>query len=161
MAGSETVIGFRVNGVEQSVRAPASRSLLSVLRDDLGLTGAKYGCGAGECGSCTVLLDGRAVRSCVLPISAASGRSVTTVEGLGGEEQLHPVQDAFLEAQAFQCGFCTPGMVMKTVDLLQRSPRPTEPEIRQALAGNICRCAAYTRIIRAVQLAAQRMSEQG
>lgn len=161
MAGNETAIAFRVNGVEFSVHAPASRSLLSVLRDDLGLTGTKYGCGAGECGSCTVLLDGRAVRSCVLPVSAASGRSVTTVEGLGGEDRLHPVQEAFLEVQAFQCGFCTAGMIMTTVDLLQRNPHPTEAEVRDGLAGNICRCAAYTRIIRAVQLAAQRMSEQG
>jgi aerobic-type carbon monoxide dehydrogenase small subunit (CoxS/CutS family) len=128
-----------------------------VLRDDLGLTGAKFGCGEGECGACTVLLDGKAIRSCVLPISAAAGHSVTTVEGLAAGEKLHPVQEAFLETQAFQCGYCTPGVVMATVDLLQRNPHPTEPQIRDALAGNLCRCAAYTRILRAVQLAAEKM----
>lgn len=158
MAESGETIVFRVNGVEHSVKAPGSQSLLNVLRDDLGLTGTKYGCGAGECGSCTVLLDGRAVRSCVLPMSAVAGRSVTTVEGLGGEQGLHPVQEAFLETQAFQCGYCTPGMIMTAVDLLQRNPHPQEAEIVEALAGNLCRCATYARVIRAVRLAAERMS---
>jgi aerobic-type carbon monoxide dehydrogenase small subunit (CoxS/CutS family) len=157
MASTDETFVLKVNGAEHTVKAPGTRSLLTVLRDDLGLTGTKFGCGEGECGACTVLLDGRATRSCVLPISAAAGRSVITVEGLAAEEKLHPVQEAFLEAQAFQCGYCTPGMVMTTVDLLQHTPHPTKPQIREALAGNLCRCAAYTRILRAVQLAAEKM----
>ncbi len=148
---------IRVNGVEHSLTVAGSRDLLSVLRHELGLTGTKYGCGAGKCGSCTVLVDDREVRSCVIPISAVVGRSVTTIEGLGADG-LHPVQDAFLEAQAFQCGYCTPGMIMGAVGLLRRNPTPTELEIREALAGNLCRCAVYPRVIRAIQLAAQKMA---
>jgi aerobic-type carbon monoxide dehydrogenase small subunit (CoxS/CutS family) len=150
-----------VNGVEHSLRLAGSRSLLSVLRTELGLTGTKYGCGAGECGACTVLVDDRAVRSCALPLSAVAGRSVTTIEGLAGGGSLHPVQEAFLEAQAFQCGYCTPGMIMGAVGLLRRSPDPTDLEIREALAGHLCRCAVYARVIRAVQLAAGRMRASG
>jgi aerobic-type carbon monoxide dehydrogenase small subunit (CoxS/CutS family) len=140
MAERKETVSFQVNGVERELKVSGSRNLLSVLRHELGLTGAKYGCGVGECGSCTVLLDGRAVRSCAVPISAVAGRSVTTIEGLGGEDGLHPVQEAFLETQAFQCGYCTPGLIMSVVDLLRRKPDPTEPEIRDALAGNLCRC---------------------
>lgn len=150
---------MRVNGVERRVRAPGSRSLLSVLRDDLGLTGAKYGCGKGQCGACTVLVDGRAVRSCSLSLSLAQGRSITTIEGLARSDGLHPVQQAFLEAQAFQCGYCSPGFIMGAAALLNTNPDPTELEIREALAGHLCRCGAYPRIIRAVQLAAARMRE--
>jgi len=151
-------ITFRVNGTKQRLVVEGSRSLLSVLRTELGLTGAKYGCGAGQCGACTVLLDDRAVRSCVTPISAVEGRSVTTIEGLASKGKLHPVQEAFLEAQAIQCGYCTPGMIMSTVSLLRRNPHPSEAQIRDALAGNLCRCAVYMRILSAVQHAAQKMS---
>lgn len=151
-------ITFRVNGTRQKLVVEGSRSLLSVLRTELGLTGAKYGCGAGQCGACTVLLDDRAVRSCVTPISAVEGRSVTTIEGLASKGKLHPVQEAFLEAQAIQCGYCTPGMIMSTVSLLRRNPHPSEAQIRDALAGNLCRCAVYVRILSAVQRAARKMS---
>jgi len=150
-------ITLRVNGTEHKLEVDGSRSLLSVLRTELAMTGAKYGCGVGECGACMVLLDDQAVRSCVLPVSAASGRSVTTIEGLGADK-LHPVQEAFLEVQAFQCGYCTPGMIMSSAALLKRNPSPSESDIRSALTGNLCRCATYQRIIRAVQLAAQKMS---
>jgi aerobic-type carbon monoxide dehydrogenase small subunit (CoxS/CutS family) len=148
---------LRVNGVEHEVTVDGSRSLLSVLRTELGMTGTKYGCGAGECGACTVMMDDQAVRSCVLPVSATQGRSITTIEGLGAGK-LHPVQEAFLEVQAFQCGYCTPGQVMNAAALLRRSPSPSESDIRTAMSGNLCRCATYQRIIRAVQLAAQKMS---
>jgi len=152
-------IRIRVNGTPYGLKVDASRSLLSVLRIDLRLTGTKYGCGAGECGACTVLVDGEAVRSCILPVGHVEDRSVTTIEGLAPEGRLHPVQEAFLQTQAFQCGYCTPGMIMGAVALLRSNQDPTELEIRQALAGHLCRCGVYSRIIRAVQLAAARMSE--
>ena len=157
MTETGDVITIRVNGVEHSLTVAGSRNLLSVLRQELGLTGTKYGCGAGECGSCTVLVDDQEVRSCMVPVSAVVGRSVTTIEGLGADG-LHPVQEAFLEVQAFQCGYCTPGMIMGAVGLLRRNPAPTELEIREALAGNLCRCGVYPRVIRAIQLAAQKMA---
>jgi len=150
-------ITLRVNGVERKVTVDGSRSLLSVLRTELGMTGTKYGCGAGECGACTVMMDDKAVRSCVLLVSAVQGRSITTIEGLGAGK-LHPVQEAFLEVQAFQCGYCTPGQIMNAAALLKRNPSPSESDIRTAMSGNLCRCATYQRIIRAVQLAAQKMS---
>jgi len=151
-------IAFRVNGTQHKLAVDGARSLLSVLRTELGLTGPKLGCGAGQCGACTVLLDDRAARSCVTPVSAVAGHSVTTIEGLASNGKLHPVQEAFLEAQAMQCGYCTPGMIMSTVSLLRRNPHPSEAEIRDALAGNLCRCAVYQRILSAVQRAAQKMS---
>jgi aerobic-type carbon monoxide dehydrogenase small subunit (CoxS/CutS family) len=157
MAEAVEPVVIRVNGADHRLVVEGSRSLLSVLRVELGLTGAKYGCGNGECGACTVLVDGEAVRSCRLPMSLARGRAVTTIEGLAEGEELHPVQEVFLEAQAFQCGYCTPGMVMGTVALLGRNPDPTELEIREALAGHLCRCGCYPRIVRAVQVAAARM----
>jgi nicotinate dehydrogenase subunit B len=143
-----------VNGRRHDVNPQPYRSLLAVLREELGLTGAKYGCGEGACGACTVLLDGEPVRSCVTPIAQASGRSVTTVEGLA-DEGLHPVQRAFLEEGAMQCGYCTPGMVMSAVALLQESPHPNEARIVQAMNGNVCRCCAYPRIVRAILRAAE------
>jgi aerobic-type carbon monoxide dehydrogenase small subunit (CoxS/CutS family) len=149
-----------VNGSEQRVEAPPDESLLSVLRDRLRLTGTKYGCGEGQCGACTVLLDGRAVRSCRIAVSNAAGKKITTIEGLeqaGG--RLHPVQAAFLEAEAFQCGYCTPGMVVAAVGLLQNRPDPTEDEIVTGLAGNICRCGTYPRIVAAVKQAARAMRQ--
>jgi aerobic-type carbon monoxide dehydrogenase small subunit (CoxS/CutS family) len=157
MADSSSAIIVRVNGVERRLDVDRSRSLLSVLRTELGLTGTKYGCGAGECGACTVLLDGRAVRSCTTPVAHVIGRSVITIEGLEKDGALHPVQDAFLEAQAFLCGYCTPGMIMGAVALLRANPAPSELEIREAMAGHLCRCGAYERIIRAIQLAAARL----
>ena len=151
-------ITLRVNGTEHKLEVEGSRSLLSVLRTELGLTGSKFGCGQGQCGACTVLVDDQAVRSCMTPMSAVAGRSVTTIEGLAQDGKLHPVQQAFLDTQAIQCGYCTPGMIMSTVSLLRRNPRPSEAQIREALAGNLCRCAVYVRILAAVQLAAQKMS---
>lgn len=158
MADSRESITLHVNGADRRLQVDGSRTLLSVLRTELNLTGAKYGCGAGQCGACTVLLDDQPVRSCTLPVSAVAGRAVTTIEGLKRRSgKLHPVQEAFLEKQAFQCGYCTPGMVMSAVGLLRRNPHPTEGEIKEALASNLCRCATYGRIVDAVQLAARKL----
>jgi len=150
---------LNVNGASRPVNAAPERSLLSVLRDDLDLTGAKYGCGEGQCGACTVLLDGQAVRSCITPVSAAAGKHVTTIEGLERENHLHPLQEAFLETGAMQCGYCTPGMIMSGVSLLAKSAHPTDAEIVHAMQGNICRCGTYPRIVAAVRIAARRRPE--
>jgi aerobic-type carbon monoxide dehydrogenase small subunit (CoxS/CutS family) len=160
MAERTERIELRVNGKDHALDIDPSRCLLDVLRVELGLTGTKYGCGRGECGACAVLVDGEAVRSCILPVSRAHGRTLTTIEGLAKGRRLHPVQKAFLETQAFQCGYCTPGIIMSTVALLSRTPDPTELEIREGLAGHLCRCGAYARIIAAVQLAAKNMRTQ-
>jgi isoquinoline 1-oxidoreductase alpha subunit len=144
-----------VNGSKLSVDADDSQMLLGVLRDDLGLTGTKYGCGEGQCGACTVLIDGSAVKSCVTPLSRAAGRRITTIEGLASNGRLHPVQQAFLDAEALQCGYCTPGMIMLGAALLSKNPRPSEDEISQAMEGNICRCGTYPRIVRAIAQAAR------
>jgi aerobic-type carbon monoxide dehydrogenase small subunit (CoxS/CutS family) len=146
-----------VNGANRPVAADGERSLLSVLRDDLGLTGAKYGCGEGECGACTVLLDGKRVRSCVTRVGTAEGKPIRTIEGIAGGDKLHPVQEAFLECGALQCGYCTPGMVVSAVGLLEAKPQPTREEIVSGMNGNICRCGTYTRIVAAVEKAAQAM----
>src|ERR1700738_2467440 len=142
-----------VNGKTHTVDAETSTSLLSVLRYKLNLTGAKYGCGEGQCGACTVLIDGRAVRSCITPVRAAVGKKITTVEGLAQNGKLHPVQEGFLKADALQCGYCTPGMVMSAVSLLAKDPNPTEDAIKRGLEGNVCRCGTYPRIIAAVRMA--------
>ena len=134
--------------------AEVDRSLLSVLREELKLTGAHYGCGEGQCGACTVLLDGKAIRSCITTVGSVGNRSVQTIEGLEKNGVLHPVQQAFLDADALQCGYCTPGMILSAVALLQKTLSPTEPEIEHALHGNMCRCGTYRRIVRAVQSAA-------
>jgi aerobic-type carbon monoxide dehydrogenase small subunit (CoxS/CutS family) len=147
-------MSLSVNGRERRVDAPSDESLLSVLRNRLRLTGTKYGCGEGQCGACTVLLDGRPVRSCQLPVSEAAGNKITTIEGLEENGRLHPVQEAFLEAEAFQCGYCTPGMIVSAVGLLKKNPNPNEREIAASLAGNICRCGTYPRIVAAVRRAA-------
>jgi isoquinoline 1-oxidoreductase alpha subunit len=147
-------VEFNVNGAPRRVDTDPERTLLSVLRDDLDLTGAKYGCGEGQCGACTVLLDGRPVRSCVLAIKDAAGKAVTTIEGLAKDGVLHPVQEAFLAEGAMQCGYCSPGMILCGTALLSRTPRPTEAEIVQAMQGNLCRCCAYPRILAAVKRAA-------
>jgi len=152
---------LQVNGIARPANAEPGRSLLSVLRDDLGLTGAKYGCGEGRCGACTVIIDGRAVRSCNTRVQAAEGKKVQTVEGLATGERLHAVQDAFLAAGAMQCGYCTPGMIMSAVALLAENPEPTREEIVRGMNGNICRCGTYTRIIAAIELAAKSMKGGG
>jgi aerobic-type carbon monoxide dehydrogenase small subunit (CoxS/CutS family) len=150
---------IRVNGVVRPVDAEAERSLLSVLRDDLELTGAKYGCGEGRCGACTVLIDGLPRRSCITAAGAAAGKEITTIEGLARDGQLHPLQQAFLEADALQCGYCTCGMIMMAVALLERNPRPTTAEIVQYMDGNICRCGTYQRMVEAISKAAGAMQE--
>ncbi|HXR79236.1 MAG TPA: (2Fe-2S)-binding protein [Bryobacteraceae bacterium] len=144
-----------VNGIEATVLADPSTSLLSVLRKHFHLTGAKYACGEGQCGACTVMVGGEAVRSCVFPIHNVGQKYVETIEGLANSAHLHPIQQAFLDASAFQCGFCTPGMIMASVALLDRNPAPSVEEIRAGLAGNVCRCGTYSRIVKAVQSAAK------
>ena len=152
-------LSLAVNGAERQVEAPAGESLLSVLRDRLELTGTKYGCGEGQCGACTVLLDGRAARSCRVPVSEAAGKRITTIEGLELEGRLHPVQAAFLEVEAFQCGYCTPGMIVAAAALLAAKPDPSDEEIVEGLTGNVCRCGTYPRILAAVKRAARAMRQ--
>lgn len=150
---------LKVNGALRPVDTDPRRSLLSVLRDDLDLTGLKYGCGEAKCGACTVLLDGQAARSCVVPVQAAVGKEITTIEGLEKDGKLHPVQEAFLKAGAMQCGYCIPGMVLSVTALLASTPNPEAKDIIQALQGNICRCGTYPRILEAVRLASKAMEE--
>ena len=147
-------IRLTVNGKPYTVDAEPQTSLLSVLREQLDLTGSKYGCGEGQCGACTVLIDGKAQRSCVTKVGAVSQKHITTIEGLAAGDQLHPVQEAFLEAGAMQCGYCTSGMIMSAVALLQRNPAPKESEIIDFMDGNVCRCGTYPRIMSAIQKAA-------
>jgi len=144
-----------VNGQERKVIAPLQQPLLWVLREELQLTGTKYGCGEGQCGACTVLLEGKAVRSCVTPLSAAAGRKITTIEGLASNGSLHPVQQAFLQEEALQCGYCTSGMILSAVALLSTNSSPSDEAIMKAMNGNICRCGTYPRIVAAVRDAAQ------
>ena len=152
-----TVKELHVNGARRVVNADADRSLLSVLRDDLDLTGSKYGCGEGRCGACTVLLDGKAVRSCSTPVGTAADTEVQTIEGLAKDGKLHPLQEAFLRADALQCGYCTCGMIMSAVALLSRDPDPSREDIVRFMNGNICRCGTYPRIVAAIQEAARTM----
>jgi aerobic-type carbon monoxide dehydrogenase small subunit (CoxS/CutS family) len=144
-----------INGKSHDVTTDGSRPLLDVLREDLGLTGCKFGCGERQCGACTVLLDGRPIFSCVTRVSWAKGRKIETIEGLSDGEKLHPVQEAFLAEGALQCGYCTPGMIMSAVALLRAKPHPSSDEIRNAMDRNICRCGTYGRIMRAVERAAK------
>jgi len=148
-------INLKVNGVPRSVTAEPDTPLLYVLRNDFELNGAKYGCGLSQCGACTVLIDGQAARSCVTPVSALEKSEITTIEGLGSIDKPHVLQQAFIEEQAAQCGYCTNGMIMSAKELLDRNPRPSEPDVRAALASNLCRCGTHNRIIRAVLRAAQ------
>jgi isoquinoline 1-oxidoreductase alpha subunit len=143
-----------VNQKHYRLLVDPARMLLWVLRDELELTGAKYGCGEGQCGACTVLIEGAPVRSCVTLASSVAGKEITTVEGLEQNGKLHPVQEAFIQAGALECGYCMPGMILSSVSLLKKTPQPSEPEIRRGLEGHICRCGTYPRIIAAVQLAA-------
>lgn len=150
-------ISFKVNGKEVSLTTDSSRTLLWVLRSDLGLTGTKFGCGQGACGACTVVIGNRAVRSCITPIQAVKGREVLTIEGLAKDGRLHPLQEAFAKHGALQCGYCTPGMIMNAYSLLQRNPEPTREQIVNGMEYNLCRCAAHIRIIRAIETAAAEM----
>ncbi len=142
-----------VNGKEHNLEVSPEETLLYVLRDRLDLTGAKYGCGEGQCGACTILIDGSAVRSCRTQVSAAAGKKITTIEGLAHGDALHPVQKAFVQAEALQCGYCTPGMILSAVALLEHTPKPTEKQIVRYMDGNICRCGTYERIVEAVRFA--------
>jgi nicotinate dehydrogenase subunit A len=148
------MIRLTVNGQPREVMADAETPLLYVLRNDLGLTGTKFGCGLGQCGACTVIVGGQAVRSCLLPVQAVAGQAVTTIEGLGSPDRPHPLQATFIEEQAAQCGYCTPGIVMTAKAFLDQTPHPTEAQITQALAGVLCRCGTHERVIRAVMRAA-------
>src|SRR6266853_5017617 len=150
------MVTITVNGTRREVHAPDDTPLLYVLRNDLELTGPQFGCGLAQCGACSVLIDGKEVRSCVTPVSAVKG-AVTTIEGLGTLDRLHPLQKAFIEEQACQCGYCGNGMVMSAKALLERNPAPTAGQIRRALNGHLCRCASHNRIVRAVQRAAKEM----
>jgi aerobic-type carbon monoxide dehydrogenase small subunit (CoxS/CutS family) len=152
------VTQLHVNGADAAIDAEGERTLLSVLRDDLHLTGPKYGCGEGQCGACTVLLDGTATRSCQVPIGNVGQRQVVTIESLEQNGPLHPLQAAFLKHDAFQCGYCTCGMIMSGLALLQKRKDPPEAEIRRAMNGNVCRCGAYQRIVAAIKDAAKTMS---
>lgn len=157
----DSVIRFVLNGRSVSVPAEPERSLLWVLRTDFNLTGSKYGCGEGYCGACTVLLNDRAVPSCQVSMKEVEGGRVTTIEGLGEGESLHPLQAAFIQHDALQCGYCTPGMVLQSVDLLQQNKTPTREQIVSALEGHLCRCGSYERIVQAVQSAAATMAKGG
>jgi carbon-monoxide dehydrogenase small subunit len=155
-------VTLRVNGVERSARAPSRRLLSDFIRQDLGLTGTHVGCEHGACGACTVLLDGQPVRSCLMFAVQAGGAEIETIEGLaGGPRDLHPIQQAFWDHHGLQCGFCTPGMVLTAKALLQENPDPSETEIREAIAGNICRCTGYVFIVDAIRAAAGLMRDRG
>jgi aerobic-type carbon monoxide dehydrogenase small subunit (CoxS/CutS family) len=150
---------LHVNGKRHAVDADAEATLLSVLRDQVGLTGTKFGCGEGECRACTVLLDGKPIHSCLTPVGEAANKQITTIEGLARNGRLHPVQQAFLDAEAFQCGYCTSGMIMTAVALLREHPNPNEKTIREFMQGNICRCGTYPRIVEAIRRAAAAMKQ--
>jgi aerobic-type carbon monoxide dehydrogenase small subunit (CoxS/CutS family) len=156
-----TVKELQVNGARRAVEADAERSLLSVLRDDLDLTGSKYGCGEGRCGACTVLIDGKPVRSCSTQVGAAEGKPIRTIEGLATGDKLHPLQQAFLDAGAMQCGYCTSGMLMSACALLTQQPDASREDVVRLMNGNICRCGTYPRIVTAVEQAAKAMKGGG
>jgi len=155
------VIQLSVNGESVEVAVEPNRTLLQLLREDLGLTGAKHGCGLGDCGACTVIMDGKPVNSCLVLAVQAAGREILTIEGLAENGKLHPIQEAFVEKGAIQCGFCSPGMILSAKALLDENPRPTDLEIRMAISGNLCRCTGYQKIVEAVQAAAEMMSGTG
>ncbi len=154
---TDTII-LNVNGIERSISAAADTPLLYILRNDLQLKGTRFGCGLGQCGACNVLIDGRNVQSCDTPLWAAAGKRITTIEGLGTPERLHPLQQAFIDEQAAQCGYCASGIIMSAKALLDRNPNPGEDEIRAVLDRNLCRCGTHTRIVRAIQRAARNMA---
>ena len=148
---------LRVNGKNQTVDAEPDMPLLYALRNDLQLNGPKFGCGLAQCGACTIMMDGNAIRSCVTPVSAAQNKPVTTLEGLGSTKKMHKIQQAFVDEQAVQCGYCINGMIMSTKALLDKNPKPTDGQIKEALAGNLCRCGTHIRILRAVKRASGQM----
>ncbi|MFZ7111423.1 MAG: (2Fe-2S)-binding protein [Desulfatiglandales bacterium] len=150
-------IRFVLNGKPHALRVKPWRTLLEMIREDLHLTGTKEGCGQGECGSCTVIMGGKSVNSCLVPAVEADGQEILTIEGLSEGDTLDPIQDAFFEHAGMQCGFCTPGMIMSAKDLLNRNPNPTEEEMREGIAGNFCRCTGYTKIVESIGAAAERM----
>ena len=154
-----TTVQFSVNGKPQRVTTDSRRTLLEVLREDIGLTGTKYGCGEGQCRACTVLLDGKAVQSCQTTMDEVEGRKIETIEALANGDTLHPVQEAFVKEGAMQCGYCVPGMIMATVGLLRRNAKPTKAEIIAGLNGNLCRCCGYLNIVKAVERAAESAKE--
>lgn len=151
------LISFRINDERRELEVDPSLTLLEVLREELRLTGTKRGCGRGDCGACTVIMDGRAVLSCLIPILQADGTEITTVEGLAKNGELHPLQQAFIDAAAIQCGFCTPGMLLSAKAFIDQNPMPTREEARMAISGNLCRCTGYKKIVDAIMLAAARM----
>jgi len=150
------LINFAVNGEQRTLEVYPMARLLDVLREELELTGTKEGCGEGECGACTVILNGEIVNSCLVPVAQVNGADITTIEGVAGEEQLHAVQQSFIEHGGAQCGICTPGMVLAAIDLLKRNPQPSEADIRTGLAGNLCRCTGYMKIFESVVRACQK-----
>ena len=152
---------LRINSAQRTVRTDADTPLLYVLRNDFELNGPKFGCGMAQCGACTVHIDGRATRSCVTPVSALAGKTITTLEGIGTLDKLHPLQKAFLDEQAAQCGYCTSGMIMSAKALLDSKPNPSVADIKNALSGNLCRCGTHNRIVRAVQRAASATTTKG
>jgi len=151
-------ISLRVNGRTQTVDVEPEMPLLYALRNDLQLNGPKFGCGLAQCGACTVIMDGNAIRSCVTPVSAAQNKAVTTLEGLGNTKKMHKIQQAFVDEQAVQCGYCINGMVMSSKALLDKNPKPTDSQIKEALAGNLCRCGTHIRILRAVKRASGQLA---
>jgi aerobic-type carbon monoxide dehydrogenase small subunit (CoxS/CutS family) len=153
----DVTVTLTVNGIERTVTTDPQRSLLDVIREEFGLTGTKYGCGEARCGACTVLMDGQRALSCVVPVAAADKKAITTIEGLARGDSLHPVQEAFLEEGAMQCGYCTSGMILSAVALLQENPNPTDEQIAEGMNGNICRCNGYVKIMNAVRRAAGKM----
>ena len=152
-------VALRVNGKAQSVDVDTDTPLLYVLRNELQLNGPKFGCGLGQCGACTVVIDGNAVRSCQMPVSAVGNRAITTLEGLGTTKNMHKIQQAFVDEQAAQCGYCINGMIMSTKALLDKNPKPTDTQIKEALAGNLCRCGTHIRILRAVKRASGQLGK--
>ena len=150
-------INLTVNNRPYRLSVLPWRTLLEVIREDMGLTGTKEGCGLGECGACTVLIDGRAVNSCLVLAAEADGKQITTIEGLANGDKLHPIQQAFVDHGGLQCGFCTPGMILSAKALLDKNPHPTEEEIKQGIAGNLCRCTGYAKIIESIKAAAKNM----
>lgn len=154
---TEELIHFKLNGKTVRMILDGERSLLRVLRVDIGLTGAKYGCGKGLCGACTVLVNNKAVRACLFPVKNIKGKDVVTIEGLAGNGKLHPIQEAFMKHNAFQCGFCTPGMILNAYSFLQENPMPSYREVIQGMDDNLCRCGSHTRIVQAILSAAQEM----
>jgi carbon-monoxide dehydrogenase small subunit len=151
----KVMIQLKVNSVIYELKIDPARTLLQVIREDLGLTGTKSGCERGECGACTVLVDGLAINSCLMPAIEAEGKEILTIEGLARDGKLHPLQEKFIELGAIQCGFCTPGMIMTAKALLDRNPKPTEEEVRREIAGNYCRCTGYDKIVEAILSAAE------